>query len=112
MEKRIKQRADTKKELSEIFINGKKAMAMSDIDQFQRHTGSALHSIFVTTNRTKATVTTEGNEIQLSTIGAGIHGTTEGWSTAVNHLIDVSHFSISGMKSIFDFFIIVGKDSL
>ena len=33
-------------------------------------------------------------------------------ATAVDHLIDIFHLSISGMKSIFNFFIIVGKDSL
>ncbi len=30
----------------------------------------------------------------------------------VNHLIDIFHLRISGMKSIFNFFIIVGKNLL
>ena len=43
---------------------------------------------------------------------AAIHGTAEGRITTVDHLIDIFHLSLSGMKSIFNFFIIVSKNFL
>ena len=48
----------------------------------------------------------------VSTVRTAVHGTTERWITAMNHLIDIFHLSFSGMKSIFNFFIIVSKNLL
>ena len=48
-----------KKKVAEIFINGKNAMAVLDIEEFKRHTGGAFHSVFISAGRTKAAVTTE-----------------------------------------------------
>ena len=49
MEEAVQERWILKKKGSEIFINGKNAMAVLDIDEFERHTGGAFHSIFVAT---------------------------------------------------------------
>ena len=57
-------------------------------------------------------MTAERNEFKVPTIGTVVHGTTKSRIAAVDHLIDIFHLSRSGMKSIFDFFIIVCKDSL
>ena len=112
MEEAVKKRTVIKKKNAEVFINGEDAMSVWNIDKFEGHTGSAIHGIFVSTSRTETTVAAERNKLQFATVGAAVHGTTEGWITAVDHLIDIFHLSISGMKSIFNFFIIVGKDSL
>lgn len=95
------------KESTEIFINGKNTMTMPDIDQLKSHTDRAFHGIFVTTRRTKAAVATKGDEFQLSTMGADIHGTTKGRITTVDHFIDIFHLSIPGMKRICNFSIMV-----
>ena len=108
----IEQRTVFEKELTKVIIKRENAMAVGDIYQFKRHIGSAFHGVFVAAGGTKAAVKTERNKLQFATVGAAVHGTTEGWITAVDHLIDIFHLSISGMKSIFNFFIIVGKDSL
>lgn len=41
-----------------------------------------------------------------------VHGTTEGRIATVDHFFDVFHLGISGMKSIFDFFVIVSENFL
>ena len=49
MKEAVQERTVLKKKGTEIFINGKNAMAVLDINEFERHTGGAFHSIFVAT---------------------------------------------------------------
>lgn len=112
MEKTVKKGAVMEEKITEIFINGKNTVAMSNIDQFKRHIGSAFHGIFVTTSGTKAAVTTGRDKFKIATMGADIHSSAKGRIATAQHLIDIFHLSLSGMKGIFYFFIIVGKDSL
>lgn len=67
-----------KEKITEIFVNGKYTVPMSNIDQLKGHTGSAFHGIFVATSRTKTAVATKGNKFKITTVGADIHGTAEG----------------------------------
>ena len=64
MKKTVKKGAVMEEKITEIFINGKNTVAMSNIDQFKRHIGSAFHGIFVTTSGTKAAVTTERDKFK------------------------------------------------
>ena len=81
----------------------KSTVAMSNIDQFKRHIGSAFHGIFVTTSGTKAAVTTERDKFKIATMGADIHSSAKGRIATAQHLIDIFHLSLSGMKGIFYF---------
>ena len=45
MEETVQERTILEKKVPEIFINGKNAMAVLDIDELKRHTGGAFHSI-------------------------------------------------------------------
>ena len=112
MEKAVKQRAVFPEKVSEIFINGKNTMAVLDINELKRHGSSAFHRILVTAGRAKTAVTAERNKFKFSTMSTSIHGTAKRWITTVDHLINVFHLSRSGMQGIFNFFIVVGKDSL
>ena len=112
MEETVQERTILKEKVAEIFINGKNAMAVLDTDELKRHTGSAFHSIFVSAGRTKAAVTAKRNKLEITAVRAGVHGTAKRRITTVDHLIDIFHLSLSGMKSIFNFFIMVCKDSL
>ena len=85
---------------------------MCDINQFKGHTGSAFHGIFVAAGRAETAMTAERNKFKISAVRTAVHGTTERWITAMNHLIDIFYLSFSGMKSIFNFFIIVSKNLL
>ena len=87
-------------------------MAVGDINKFQGHRGRAFHGIFITASRTEAAMTAEGNEFQFAAVRAAIHGSAEGRVAAVEHLINIFHLSFSGMESIYNFFIMVFKNSL
>ena len=106
------ERTVLKEEVAEVFINGKNAMAVLNADELKRYTGGAFHSIFVSAGRAKAAVTTKRNKLEITAVGAGVHGAAKRRITAVDHLINIFHLSFSGMKSIFNFFIMVCKDSL
>ena len=74
MKETVQERTILEKKVPEIFINGKNAMAVLDIDEFKRHTGGAFHSIFISAGRTKAAVTAERNKLEITAVGAGVHG--------------------------------------
>ena len=112
MKQTIKQRTVFKEKITKIFINGEDTMAVLNMNQFKGHTGSAVHGVFVTAGRAETAVATKRNKLQMFTMRAKVHGTTIRRIPTVDHLIDIFHLRISGMKSIFYFFIMVEKDSL
>ena len=87
-------------------------MPVSNINQFKGHIGGTFHRILIPAGRTEATVTAEGNEFEFSAFGAAVHGTTIRRVTTINHLLDVFNHSVARMKSIYHFFIMIGKDFL
>lgn len=62
MEKTVEQGAVIEEKVAEFFVNGKDAMAMGNMDQFEGHTGSTFHGILDTARRAESTVTAKGNE--------------------------------------------------
>ena len=112
MKEAVQEREVFKEKVPEIFVNSKNAMTVLDTDKFERHICGAFHNIFVPTGRTKAAVTAKRNKLEVTTVGTTVHGTAKRRITTVDHLIDIFHLSLSGMKSIFNFFIMVCKDSL
>ena len=112
MKETVKERAILQEKITEGRINGKNAMTVSDINELKGHRGSAIHGIFITAGRAETAVTTERNKLEISAVDTAIHGTTVRRITTVDHLIDIFHLSRSGMKSIFNFFVMVCKDLL
>ena len=112
MKETVKERAILQEKITEGRINGKNAMTVSDINELKGHRGSAIHGIFITAGRAETAVTTERNKLEISAVDTPIHGTTIRRITTVDHLIDIFHLSRSGMKSIFDLFIMICKDLL
>ena len=74
MEEAVQEGTVLKKKVAEIFINGKNAMVVLDTDKFERHTGGTFHSIFISAGRTKAAVTAKWNKLEITAVGAGVHG--------------------------------------
>ena len=95
-----------------MIINGEYTVPMEDINQLKGHRSGALHGVKVATGRTGTAVAAKRNELKISTVWAAVHSTTKRRITTVYHLFDIFHLRRSVMKSIFNFFIIVGKDSL
>ena len=112
MKETVKERAILQEKITEGRINGKNAMTVSDINELKGHRGSAFHGIFITADRAETIVTTERNKLEISAVGTAIHGTTKRRITTVDHFFDIFHLRRSGMKSIFDFLIIVCKNFL
>ena len=112
MKKTMKQGSVLKEKITEIFVNGEDTVPVWDINQFKRHGGSTIHRILVTAGGAETTVAAKRNELKFSTVSASIHSTTKRRITTVDHFFDIFHLRRSGMKSIFNFFIIVCKDSL
>ena len=73
---------------------------------------STFHGILVTARGTETAVAAKRNELKFTAVRAAIHGTTKRRITTVNHFFNIFHLRRSGMKSIFNLFIIVSKDSL
>jgi hypothetical protein len=57
-------------------------------------------------------VATEGNKLQFTTSGTAIHCAAKSRVTTMNHLLDVFDDSVTRMKSVYHFFIVIGKDFL
>ena len=74
MEETVQERTVLEKKVSKIFINGKNTMTVLDIDELKGHAGSALHGIFIATGGTKAAVTAKWNKLEVTAVGAGVHG--------------------------------------
>lgn len=100
------------KEVPEILINGKDTVPVCAGDKFEGHACRAFLTVFHSAGRAKSGVATEGNKLKVSAVWACIHGTAEGRVATVDHLGDVFHFNISGMKRILNNFVVVFKNLL
>ena len=112
MKQAVKKRAVIEKEITQIFINSENTVPVLNVNELTGHRGGAFHRVFVAAGGTEPAVTAEGNKLKLSAVRAAVEGSTVRRITTMDHLVNVSHLSWSGMKSIFDFFIIVRKDFL
>ena len=112
MKQAVKKGAVIEKELTEILTKGENTVTMLNINKLAGHGSGSFHRILIAAGRTKPAVTAERNKLKLSAVRTAIHGTTVRRIAAMDHFVNVSHLSGSGMESIFDFFIIVCKDFL
>ena len=112
MKQAVKEFTVCKEEVTEMFVDGENAMPVNNINQFEGHVGGAFHRILIPTGGTEAAVTSEGNEFKFPTFGAAVHGTAIRRITTINHLLDVFNYCVARMKSIYHFFIMIGKDFL
>ena len=84
-------------------------MSVSAVNQFKRHFCGTVDTVLVTTGRAKFRMTAERNELKFSAMGTAVHGTAIGRIPTVNHFPDVFHNNGTGMKCIFNFFIVLFK---
>ena len=54
----------------------------------------------------------ERDKFELTAVRTAVHGTAKGRITAADHFIDIFHFSILRVESIYNFFIMVFKNGL
>ena len=100
MEKTVKEGAVIEEKVPELFVNGKDAMAVRNINELKGHRSRAFHGILVATGRAETAVATEGDEFQFAAVRAAEHRSAEGRVAAINHLIDIFHLGFPGMEGI------------
>ena len=112
MKEAVKKFTIFKEEVAEVFIDGENTMPVSNINQLEGHVGGTFHGILIPAGRTETAVTAERNEFKFSAFRTAVHGATIRRVTTINHLLDVFNHSVARMKSIYHFFIMIGKDFL
>ena len=112
MEETVEQAPVFKKKRTEILIDREDTMPVSDIDQFKRHAGGTFHGILISAGWTEAAVASKRNKFQFTASGAAVHGSAISWVTTIDHLLDVLNDSVTRMKSVNHFLIVISKDFL
>ena len=93
-------------------IDCENTMTVCAVKKLKGHTGRTFLGILHTASGAEAAFAAEGNKFHVVASGADIHGTAKRRIATIQHFIDIFHLRISGMKSVFDYFIIVIKDFL
>ena len=71
-EKKVKQFTIVKEKRAQFFCNGKNTVSVRYVDNLERHGGSSLNRIFITTGRAGTAFTTKRNKFEVSTMRAFI----------------------------------------
>lgn len=100
MKKAVQQGTVLEEEGAKVFVDGKDAVSVGDIDKFKRHRGSAFHGILIAAGGAETTVTAKGDKPEFSAFGTAVHGTAIGRITTVDHLIHVFNDRIAWMEDI------------
>ena len=100
MKKAVQQGTVLEEEGAKVFVDGKDAVSVGDIDKFKRHRGSALHGILIATGRAETAMTAKGDKLELSAFGTAVHSTTVGRIATVDRLIHVFNDRIAWVKDI------------
>ena len=98
--------------MTKFFIDCENTMTVCAVKKLKGHTGRTFLGILHTASGAEAAFAAEGNKFHVVASGADIHGTAKRRIATIQHFIDIFHLRISGMKSVFDYFIIVIKDFL
>lgn len=112
VEEAVEQCPVIKEEPAEVFVNGKDTMPVDNVYQLEGHGGGTLHGVEVSAGRAEAAVAPEGDKFQFTAFGAAEHCPAKGGIATVDHFIDIFHHSFSWVESIYNFFIMVCKNSL
>ncbi len=98
--------------MAKVFINSKDTVSVRDIDELESHVGGTFHGILSAAGRAETAVAAERDELKVAAFWTAVHSAAKRRVTTVNHLLDIIDHSVARMKSIYHFFIMIGKDSL
>lgn len=112
VKKAVQKRTIFEKKGAKFLVNGKDTMAVSAVYKFKGHIGRTILRIFNAASGAETAFAAERNELHVTAVWTDIHGTAKRRVAAVDHLRDIFHFHISGMKSILNDFIVVFKNML
>lgn len=112
VEQAAQEAAFIKKERPQGFIYRENAVPVAYIGQLEGHICSPFHCVFIAASWAETAFAPERDEFLLPTARAGIHGAAVGRVAAVDHFINVFHFTVTRVHGILNFFIMVNKDLL
>jgi len=108
----IKEGALLLEKMPELFRNGKNTVSVSYCDKLVCHRLGTFLGIKIPTGWTEPRMATKRDKLHVPTLGTGIHGAAIRRITTVNHLFNIFYLCGTWVKSVQDFFIMVGKDFL
>lgn len=112
LKKTVKEGAVTQKERAQIFINGKNKVSVGTVNKFKGHFSGAVNAVFIAAGRAELGMAAERDKFEFTAVGTAEHGTAIRGIAAVNHLFNVFHDNGTGMKDIFNFFVMFFKNLL
>ena len=98
--------------MAKVLIYSKDTVSVRYIDELESHVGGTFHGILIAAGRAETAVAAERDELKVAAFWTAVHSAAKRRVTTVNHLLDIIDHSVARMKSIYHFFIMIGKDSL
>ena len=98
--------------MAKVLIYSKDTVSVRYIDELESHVGGTFHGILIAAGRAETAVAAERDELKVAAFWTAVHSAAKRRVTTVNHLLDIIYHSVARMKSIYHFFIMIGKDSL
>ena len=98
--------------MAKVLIYSKDTVSVRYIDELESHVGGTFHGILIAAGRAETAVAAERDELEVAAFWTAVHSTAIRRVTTMNHLLDVLDNSVTRMKGIYHFFIMISKDSL
>lgn len=112
LKKAVKEGAVIEEERAQVFINGKNEMSVGAVNEFKGHFSRAVNTVFIAAGGAKLGMAAERDKFKFTAMRAAEHGTAIRGITTVDHLLNVFYNNGTGMKRIFNFFIVFFKNLL
>ncbi len=109
LKKAVKQGTVIQKERTQVFVNGKNEVPVGTVNEFKGHFRRAVNAVFIAAGRAEFRVAAERNKFKSTTVGTAVQGAAIRRVAAVDHLFNIFHNNGTGMKNIFDFFVMFFK---
>ena len=87
--------------------DGKNAMSVNALNDFERHGSSALDGIEISAGRAETAFAAKGNKFERTTRRTPIHGSAISRISAMNHLFDAFKNNRASLKGVLDFFVVI-----
>ena len=85
---------------------------MGTINEFKGHFSRAVHAVLIATGGAKLRMAAERDKFKFAAAGTAIHGAAIRRIPAAYYFINVFHDNGTGMKDIFNFFVVFFKNLL
>lgn len=85
---------------------------MGTANEFKGHFSGAVNAVFIAAGGAELGMAAEGDKFEFAAVGTAEHGAAIRGIPAVYHLFNVFHDNRTGMKDIFNFFVMFFKNLL